>query len=78
MIDKSLFDKDGKFQFDRTIKKDVEEIIELCNFTELQKEIFICRTKGLYHYEIADRLNISDYKEGIEWDKVISKISRIK
>jgi len=56
---------------------ELEKYLELCNFTEDEKEVFILLSKGLTRVQIADRTMMSISTIGRIKLKIEKKISRL-
>lgn len=66
-----------KVDFTDFLESEYQMFYRECNFTDRQLEIIKYKRKGLFNYQIADELGISDSTLKIELKKIKKKILKV-
>jgi len=58
-------------------RREIEHLIDECNFTAMEESFFLLRSKGITIEECAERLNISTSCANVLSKKIKRKILRV-
>lgn len=64
-------------KFSKMVKDDIDKVLELCNLTEDEEEVFILLSKGYTRIQIENDLSISSSTIGRIKNRIEDKIKRI-